>query len=150
MAKTISIHKANLSDVNLAAELQCMLWPGHTLEEMQHEANKSIASGDGALFIARIDNIPVGFAECRLRRDYVEGAHTSPVGYLEGIFVRPENRCQGVALKLIQQCEQWAKSRGCFEFASDCELANTESIAFHSKVGFNEINRIVCFTKSLP
>jgi len=149
MAKTISIYRVNLFEVNLVAELQCMLWPGHTLEEMQREVIKALNSPDVALFIARIDTIPVGFAECRLRQDYVEGAHTSPVGYLEGLFVRPEDRRQGVALKLTQQCEQWAKSQGCLEFASDCELANTESIEFHSKAGFSKANRIVCFVKSL-
>ena len=33
--------------------------------------------------------------------------------------------------------------------ASDCELANEESRAFHAKFGFQEVNRIVCFKKEL-
>lgn len=35
------------------------------------------------------------------------------------------------------------------EFASDCELGNEESLAFHLKLGFKEANRIICFAKSL-
>lgn len=91
----------------------------------------------------------MGFAQCQLRRDYVEGTESSPVGYLEGIFVAEEYRHQGVARKLLAACEIWAKEQGCTEFASDCELANTASLRFHLNVGFQEANRIICFTKKL-
>lgn len=30
----------------------------------------------------------IGFAQCQLRCDYVEGTKTTPVGYLEGIFIK--------------------------------------------------------------
>jgi aminoglycoside 6'-N-acetyltransferase I len=86
---------------------------------------------------------------CQLRHDYVEGTKTSPVGYLEGIYVREEYRRSGVAKELLECCEQWAKEKGCTEFASDCELTNEKSIAFHSAAGFSEANRIVCFTKTI-
>lgn len=46
-------------------------------------------------------------------------------------------------------CEQWAKQKGCSEFASDCELNNKESFAMHLKLGFSEANKIICFTKKL-
>ena len=39
--------------------------------------------------------------------------------------------------------------RSCREFASDCELSNLESLAFHLRLGFVEANRIICFTKKL-
>ena len=32
---------------------------------------------------------------------------------------------------------------------SDCELENTHSLQFHLNVGFEEANRIICFTKKL-
>ena len=51
--------------------------------------------------------------------------------------------------ELLSACESWAKSKGCTEFASDCELANTQSLQFHLNVGFEEANRIICFTKKL-
>ena len=47
----------------------------------------------------------------------------------------------------MAQCEQWAREKGCAEFASDCELTNTASLRFHLGVGFREENRIICFKK---
>lgn len=90
---------------------------------------------------------PVGFAQCALRRDYVEGSSTSPVGYLEGIFVLPEHRRRGIAHRLVDACQSWAQLQGYKEFASDCELDNLESQRFHQACGFAEVNRIVCFLK---
>ncbi len=91
----------------------------------------------------------MGFAQCQLRRDYVEGTESSPVGYLEGIFVEESARGGGVAKALLSACEKWAGEQGCREFASDCELSNAVSLAFHLALGFQEANRIICFTKKL-
>jgi aminoglycoside 6'-N-acetyltransferase I len=68
---------------------------------------------------------------------------------LEGIFVAEDYRRQGIARALLRACENWSKEQGCTEFASDCELTNTESLLFHLKLGFLEANRIICFTKEL-
>ena len=74
---------------------------------------------------------------------------SSPVGYLEGIFVLEEYKKRGYAKELLGECQNWAKDQGCFEFASDCELDNEYSLKFHLKMGFAEANRIICFTKRL-
>ena len=39
--------------------------------------------------------------------------------------------------------------KGAEEFASDCELKNTDSLKFHLNIGFKEANRIICFVKNL-
>lgn len=91
----------------------------------------------------------MGFAQCQLRHDYVEGTETSPVGYLEGIFIREGFRHRGFAKELLQECEKWAKEQNCSEFASDCELTNSDSLQFHLMMGFEEANRIICFKKEL-
>ena len=91
----------------------------------------------------------VGFAQCGLRHDYVEGTHGGPVGYLEGVFVLPAHRRRGVARALVRACCEWARTRGCREFASDCELENADSLAFHLGVGFQEANRVICFVRRL-
>lgn len=131
-----------------AAALACELWPGHTAQEFLSEF-EAFSPGEGAVFLAVEDGIPAGFAQCQLRRDYVEGTDSSPVGYLEGVYVREQYRGRGLARALLQACEDWAAERGCAEFASDCELDNGGSIAFHLGAGFTEANRIVCFTKQL-
>ena len=79
----------------------------------------------------------------------MEGTETSPVGYLEGIYVKETDRRQGIACALLDACKEWAKAQGCTEFASDCELTNTESQAFHRAAGFSEANRIVAYVRKL-
>ena len=136
-------------DVEDLAKLAALLWPHHTVQEMAEEIAQTMEQSDAAFFLAWEEKRAVGFAQCQLRHDYVEGTECSPVGYLEGIYVRPEYRGRGIAKALLAACESWAKSRGAEEFASDCELDNEESLKFHLKVGFLEANRIICFAKRL-
>lgn len=143
------IQQATTKDAPLAAALACRLWPGHRAEELQDEMTELINSPEVACFLAYADGIAVGFAQCQLRHDYVEGTDSSPVGYLEGIYVAEGFRKRGLAKALLTACEGWAREKGCREFASDCELDNTESLQFHLRAGFAEANRIICFTKKL-
>ncbi len=143
------IRKAETADLAAIAELVCRLWPEHTVEEMRPELAEIMAKPDAAFFLAYAGQIPVSFAQCQLRRDYVEGTESSPVGYLEGIYVAEDYRKQGLAKALLAACETWAKGKGCAEFASDCELTNTQSLQFHLNAGFREANRIICFTKKI-
>jgi aminoglycoside 6'-N-acetyltransferase I len=143
------IRQADMKDVPVLAELACLLWPSHRIEEMREEMTEIFSKPDAAFFLAIAEARAVGFAQCQLRHDYVEGTENSPVGYLEGIYVMPGHRHRGIAKQLLHACESWAKSRNCTEFASDCELTNGESLQFHLNVGFAEANRIICFVKKL-
>ena len=143
------IQKAEIKDLPVIAELACQLWLDNSVEEMQAEFAETLTKPDAAFFLAYADETAVGFAQCQLRYDYVEGTDSSPVGYLEGIYVADGYRQQGFARELLAACESWAKSKGCTEFASDCELDNVQSLQFHLNVGFEEANRIICFTKKL-
>lgn len=143
------IRKAETKDLAILAELACQLWPHHTVEETRIEYAQIIDKPDAVFYLAFAQETAVGFAQCQLRCDYVEGTDSSPVGYLEGIYVAHAYRKQGVAKALLTACESWAKTKGCCEFASDCELTNTQSLQFHLRVGFEEANRIICFTKKL-
>lgn len=92
---------------------------------------------------------PVGFAEASLRFDYVNGCSTSPVAFLEGLYVREPARLQGIARGLIAAVEIWARERGCTELASDALLENAGSQKAHRQVGFRETERVVFFRKVL-
>ncbi len=96
-----------------------------------------------------MDDKPIAFAQCSLRHDYVEGTDSSPVGYLEGIYVQERYRKRGYGAELLSECEKWAREVGCTEFASDCELDNADCFRFHMSLGFKEANRIICFRKEL-
>lgn len=141
-----AVEKENLAELTA---LGVLLWPQHDAWELEGEFGAVLAGGDARFFLAWEGVRAVGFAQCQLRRDYVEGTASSPVGYLEGIFVREEFRHQGVAAQLLNACEGWAVERGCQEFASDCELDNLDSLRFHLAMGFWEANRIICFTKQI-
>lgn len=145
----MDINRAGLEEVSSLAKLAVLLWPEHQAEAMEREIALLIAENKAAFFLAREGELPIGFAQCALRHDYVEGTSTSPVGYLEGIYVLEEHRRGGVAAGLLSACENWARQQGCREFASDCELHNEQSLRFHLTTGFEEANRIICFTKKL-
>ena len=141
--------KAHPSDAAVLAALAVRLWEGHALSELEQEFAQLLKNPDAACFIKYTDSQPIGFAQCQLRRDYVEGTNSSPVGYLEGIFVLAEHRHRGYARELVSYCENWARNMQCLEFASDCEIDNDLSLHFHLAMGFEEANRIICFKKSL-
>lgn len=136
-------------ELEKVAELAHMMWLDSDIEDLTEEFDKLIESDEAVIFVAVKKEQIIGFAQCQLRNDYVEGTDSSPVGYLEGIFVKEEFRNQGYAKYLLKKCEKWSKEKGCDEFASDCEFTNDTSLKFHLKVGFEEANRIICFTKKL-
>jgi aminoglycoside 6'-N-acetyltransferase I len=143
------IKKADLTDANVITTLALLLWPDHEFADLEQEFIEQISSKTNVVFLYIQDLLPVGFAHCSLRFDYVEGTESSPVGFLEGIFVLEEYRHSGFGRALLIACENWTKEQGCTEFASDCELSNQDSLQFHLQVGFKEVNRIICFTKRL-
>ena len=145
----MTIIRASRGDETLLAELAVKMWPYDSTEDLRKEFLELLESGEAACFIAYIDGNAAGFAQCGLRHDYVEGTGSSPVGYLEGIFVEKKYRNRGAAKALLAECEKWAEGKGCTEFASDCELDNEESLKFHLAMGFEEANRVICFRKDL-
>ena len=143
------IRKATNGDSRVLAEMAVHMWDSHTVAELETEFSETLNDEQSVFFIKYVNEIPVGFAQCGLRTDYVEGTESSPVGYLEGIFVKDEYRKNGYAKELLFACEKWAKEIGCSEFASDCEIDNMDSFKFHMAMGFDEANRIICFKKRL-
>ena len=143
------IKRAKVEDAEILAGLAIQMWTEHEPEEMADEFRKLVMNEEAVCFIKYADDKPVGFAQCQLRHDYVEGTESSPVGYLEGILVSEGYRKKGYATQLLSECEKWAKEKGCSEFASDCELDNEDSLKFHMASGFEEANRIICFRKDI-
>ena len=143
------IRRAAVADSLTVAELAVKMWTSHEADELAADFAELIALQECAVFIMYSGDAPIGFAQCQLRHDYVEGTESSPVGYLEGIYVEDSCRGKGYARMLLCACEGWAKEMGCTEFASDCELENEGSQAFHLAMGFEEMNRVICFAKKL-
>ena len=143
------IKTANKENVRTLAEMAIKMWSDSPISELSEGFEELISSDKARCFIKYVDEKAVGFAQCQLRTDYVEGTDSSPVGYLEGIFVEKGYRKLGYAKELLKECENWAREKRCTEFASDCELMNEESFHFHIAMGFEEANRIICFKKDI-
>ena len=134
------------------ARLRAELWPGDSIESHREALAKLFFSGtkDAIAFLALdAGHEPIGFAEAGLRRDFVNGCGTSPVLFLEGIYVKGLARRKGVARALCTAVADWGKAQACTEFASDALLDNLESHAFHDALGFVETERVVYFRKAL-
>ena len=143
------IKRAETKDAETLAGLAVQMWTKHTPDDLAEEFREILKNDEAACFIRYSDGRAIAFAQCQLRHDYVEGTDSSPVGYLEGVFVAEGYRRNGCAAELLAACEAWAKDKGCTEFASDCELDNEDSLKFHLSVGFEEANRIICFRKDI-
>ena len=131
--------------------LRQALWPN--CSDMEHLAEMAsfLAQPERFVqFVAYAENgQPVGFVEASIRSDYVNGTETSPVVFLEGIYVASTHRRQGVAKSLVSSVAAWAASRGCQEFASDAPIENDLSLLVHKSLGFVETERVVYFRKAL-
>ena len=89
-----------------------------------------------------------GFVEASIR-PFADNCATRPVGYIEGWYVDPDVRRQGIGKKLVEAAEHWAAAQGCREMASDALLENTVSHEAHKALGFEESERLVHFRKRL-
>lgn len=130
-------------------QLRSALWPGSV--PARHLAEMAAIARRPDTFVALLaydeQGRAQGLAEASVRHDYVNGSNTSPVAYLEGIFVDPAWRGQGIARRLIAAVEQWAAAQGCRELASDAALDNLGSQRMHAALGFAETERVVYFLK---
>ncbi|WP_231118191.1 aminoglycoside 6'-N-acetyltransferase [Lysobacter silvisoli] len=150
MSQGWSVRVASAADIAVWAQLRNALWPVDEVAEHEDEAREQLAApGLHTVLAFADDGRACGFAEASLRRDYVNGTESSPVGFLEGWYVAPEWRGRGVGRALIAQVEQWTRAQGCSELASDALLENTGSHDAHTACGFEETERVVYFRKAL-
>ncbi|WP_421775558.1 aminoglycoside 6'-N-acetyltransferase [Gracilimonas sp.] len=131
------------------AQLMVELWPYSNFEDELKDAKRIYSSEGETSFLVKEGNQHVAFIYLKLRKDWVEGAKELPIAYVEGIYVKPEFQGKSIGKMLIQKAEMWAKSMGSSQLASDTEFENTGSINFHSRMGFKEENRVICFIKDL-
>ncbi|MEP6474855.1 MAG: GNAT family N-acetyltransferase, partial [Gemmatimonadota bacterium] len=131
------------SDFTEWQRMRTALWPGQSPEDMREWRART----DAVTLVFDRDNARLGgFAELGLR-SIADGCATGPVAYLEGWWVDPDLRRRGIGAELIRAGEEWARSRGLKELASDVELANDVSQRAHHRLGFEEVGRSVLYRK---
>jgi aminoglycoside 6'-N-acetyltransferase I len=153
--KDVRIRTAQRGDAIGIAELMSLLWPDGSLAEFHNEAASLIETGMCGTLPAVVllglgeNDELVGFLQAGLR-SHADGCDVSrPVGFIEGWFVRAEWRGLGVGRALMDAAEQWCRTQGCREVASDALLDNPESLRAHGALGFEVVDRCVHFRKAL-
>ena len=151
MQPAFAVRQIEYGDALLAdyRSLRILLWPD-CRDDCDREMANILANPDrSAAFVVSVDGQGVvGFIEVHLR-EFAEGAKCSPVAFVEGLFILPEQRRLGLAKALLKVAEAWAVSRGCNELGSDTQASNHLSIKVHKQLGFQEVERLVCFLKRL-
>ena len=145
---SLIVRPATPADLPAWYALRVQLWPDATTPTDEQDMRDFLAAPTWCILLAEADGRAVGFLETSLR-DYAEGCDSEPVGYLEGWFVAEPYRRQGVGAALVRAAEAWARSRGCTEMASDAELHNLGSHRAHEALGYEEVERVVLFRKTL-
>lgn len=144
-----TIRQASPADAAAWARLRLGLWPdaADPLEALA----QSLADPEGAVFLGCLaGGEAVGFAEVRLRHDYVNGTDSSPVGFLEGWYVQPAWQGHAVGRALLDAVQDWTRAAGCSELASDSRVEDVQAHAAHRACGFEETERVVYFRLPLP
>src|SRR3954470_2308819 len=143
------VRRVRLDDFDEWLRMRMVLWPQAT-EIHRAEQREWYDLPDRLVLVAsRPDDAGLaGFAEVGTRSVVDEG-ETSPVAYLEGWYVDPDARRQGVGAALVRAAEAWARENGYREFASDVELDNDISQRAHASLGFRATSRVVNYIKRL-
>lgn len=137
------------SDIPQWIDLRAKLWPEQSRTLLDSEGRQQ-QTGEPPLvvFVADDDTRLVGFIEVGLR-SVAEGCESSPAPYVEGWYVEPEHQRRGIGRALMREAERWARANGYTEMGSDAQLDNTLSHRVHAALGFEEVERLVVFRKSL-
>lgn len=150
MSAAITVTRAAADHLDGWAALRHALWDELSADEHRAEAEEQLAETERLLNLVAVrGGEVVAFAEAALRHDYVNGCETSPVVFLEGIFVSEAARGEGLARRLCDAVADWGRARGCSEFASDALIDNLDSHAFHLAAGFAETERVVYFRREI-
>ena len=130
--------------------LRGALWPECALEQHELEMGTVLADADrAAAFVSPADRERLaGFIEVALR-PWREECPGTPVGYVESLYVVPEERGRGVGDALLAAAEAWASSRGCRTMAADARLDNDAGRALHRRRGYEEVGQRVRLRKRL-
>jgi aminoglycoside 6'-N-acetyltransferase I len=137
------------SDDRAWLDLRVALWPDGSPAEHLASMAEVLARGQYVRLAHTSAGEAVGFVEAAKRSDWVNGATSSPVAFLEGLYVAPGARRRGVARLLVDSVVVWALEQGLTELASDSLIDNVGAHAAHRRLGFEETERVVCFLRPL-
>lgn len=155
----ICIRPAEPSDLGQLVPMLEALWPDtsageHARELTQILQGKPVTTLPLIILVAELvaeanGRSLAGFLEVDLR-SHADGCNPlRPVGYIEGWYVAENHRHKGIGKKLLAAAEDWARSQGCVEVASDTWIDNEVSQRVHERLGYEVVDRCVHYRKTL-
>jgi aminoglycoside 6'-N-acetyltransferase I len=133
------------------ARMRNALWPGKPEDHVANIERFFVGEAREPLAVMMAfdqHGEATGFIELSIR-SYAEGCVTDRVAFIEGWYVDPRARRQGIGAALVRAAETWGREQGCTELGSDAEVENFESANAYRAVGFEETGIVRCFLKSL-
>ena len=144
----LAIREMGPEDLDLWAELAAALWPEDAIAVHGAAIARTHGLGGRRGFVAEADGVVAGFAELGLR-PYANGCERRPVAFLEGIWVAPRFRRQGVRPRPGRPSRGAGARRGPRRARLGRADRQRGLARAHRAWGFEEIERVVCFRKAL-
>ena len=151
MAQALVIRPVERADGAVWERMRTALWPddsGSHAADIARFFSPQRNEPLEVLFACSGSGTPIGFVELSIRPQAV-GCTNDRVAFVEGWYVAPDHRRRGVGAALIRAAEEWGRANACTELGSDTQLWNESSIKAHKALGFEEVERLVAFRKSL-
>jgi aminoglycoside 6'-N-acetyltransferase I len=151
MAQALVIRPVERADAAVWERMRTALWPddsGSHAADIARFFSPQRNEPLEVLFACSGSGAPIGFVELSIRPHAV-GCTSDRVAFVEGWYVEPDHRRRGVGAALIRAAEEWGRAHTCTELGSDTQLWNESSINAHKALGFEEVERLVAFRKSL-
>ncbi|MCJ8519692.1 aminoglycoside 6'-N-acetyltransferase I [Pseudorhizobium tarimense] len=144
----VSVRLLTPPDFEPWSALRHSLWSDQSAEAHLAEIEDLQRRQAGTCYGAFRAEVLIAFAEISIR-PYANGCTSTPVPFLEGIFVEEDNRRMGIARLLLAQIEADLRAKGYVELCSDAEMHNISSHRAHQHWGFIETERVIYFRKPL-
>ena len=146
---SFTIRRLQPSDHDKWVRMRAELWKDVPVAELESEITDWVAGVNCDVIVAEDSEGDLcGFLEVAIRGCEVNGT-IGRFGYIEGWYVVPGSRRQGVGGALVAAAEVWSMASGCDEILSDARVENHGSHAAHCAIGFHEVERLIHFRKRL-
>ncbi len=141
----MNIREVTADDMQAWVGLRHALWPHHPPEELRPEADRILVSPNEVCLLAfSPKDHPIGFIEGAI----YQGCR-DPYAHVEGWYVAPEQRHQGLGRKLVGELEQWCLHRSIRVLTSDTDPGFPLSPGAHARSGFRRLAEMTLFIKEL-
>ncbi len=127
------------SDIPAVLQMMYRLWLDF---DGKHDFEKE------TVFVWEEGGVLSGFITVSVR-PWVDGAESAPCPHIEGWYVEPNQRKQGIGKALVKAAEEWCIQQGYTEITSDALLDNAVSISAHKAIGFQPTEQLQFFKKKL-